>query len=167
MISPTRQSPRLLAPGGNLARAHSTRAGLSRYPSRTSLGALCSVLLTRDARSLRGRGRLCVGANRAVCMSKRRGGFPQQAPRRRCSLGFIQPANNLGTDNTDRHQPSRLGGGAAGPVMRNTPPRQSILGQVNNIHTKSSVGFVSCNIKPKRGLLRCLQRGFAKWQVMR
>lgn len=129
MISPTRHPP-CLASGGTLARAHSTRAGLFPYPSRTSHGALCSVLLDRDARSARARGSASVAANRADCTETRRG--HQARPRRHSSLRFRETAHQLRRHHTDAHQPSRLGLGAAGLVLRNALPRPSILGQVNN-----------------------------------
>lgn len=164
MLSHSTRHPPCLASGGTLARVISIRAGLFPYPSRTSLGALCSVLLTRDARSLRGRGRLCVGANRAVCTEERRGLAPWS---RRCSsLRFREAAHQLRTHNADRHHAARLGEGAAGLVLRIALPRPSILREVNHTHQNSSVGYVSHTAKPKRERLICLKKGLARWQRM-
>jgi len=109
--------------GGNLARAYSTRAGLLSFPSRTSQGALCSVLLTRDARSSRGQGVHCVLANRAVCMRERR----RRCKRLSVAAAFTsfshQSAHQFRTDHANRHHASGLGLGAAGSVLRKALPR--------------------------------------------
>jgi hypothetical protein len=131
MVSPTRQ-PRRFASGGNLARAYSTRAGLSRYPTRTSQGAPCSVPLTRDARSRRDIGAHCARANRAVCMRKGRGlAMPLQWLPLHFSFPFREAAHEFRAHNANRHQPSRLKDGAAGRVQR-TSPRLSIFLEVDD-----------------------------------
>ena len=133
MISPTRQ-PVCLAPAGTLARAYSTRAGLSRYPSRTSQGEPCSFPLTRDARSRRDWGLHCVRANRAGCKEGRQGstiGHWRGRSLPLSSLRFREAAHQFRAHNSDLHQSSRLGRRAAGRVQR-TSPRLSIFLEVDD-----------------------------------
>jgi hypothetical protein len=152
-------TPRL---GGTLARVP-PNAGHFLSPSRTSPGALCSVLLIRDARSSRVQGLHCVGANRAVCMRARRDVLP--VSRRHLSIRFREAAHQLRTHNTNRHQSLRLVWRAAGIVLR-TLPRPSIAPEVNDIiHKHSSIGSLTSTGETRRERLGCMKKGFAQWQT--
>lgn len=160
MISPTRQLPSTLAPGGTLARA-STRAGLFLTSSRSSPRAPCSVRLTRDARSPREGAATGVGANRAICMRRR--GIPEVS-RRSCSIALDEAAHDLRTHDADRHHPGMPGGkaGAAGIVMR-SPLRPSIPSEVNNFtHARNSSGSSSRKREPNKERFACVQNLVAR-----
>jgi hypothetical protein len=135
MISPSATSPASPASGGTLARAYSTRAGHSSFPSRTSQGALCSVLLIRDARSSRVQGLHCVGANRAVCMRKGQGASTSHWRGRSLppsSLPFHDAPQHFGAHDTNRHHASGGACGAAGRVLRNALPRLLPSSQIDD-----------------------------------
>lgn len=122
--------------GGTLARASSTCAGHFPSSSCTSLGAPCSVLLTRDARSSRDWGLSVLrDANRAACMRTKRQGTTIPCVPAASSLRFHEAAHQLRTHHTNRNQALAslgLGRGAAGRVQR-FPSRLSITVQSHNI----------------------------------
>ena len=116
----------LPARGGNLARRNQIQPGLFLYPSRTSPRALCSVRLTRDARSPRAGGLHAKGANRAACMGE---GEAFSGPLPSSSLGFRKAAHEFRAHDSNADQSLTPGGmaGAEGRVLRNAPPRPSIV----------------------------------------
>jgi hypothetical protein len=112
--------------GGTLARAAFPRAGHFLFPSRTSLGASCGVLLTRNARSARGRGLHCVAANRADCTRDGQGASTGQTNGRSLppsSIPFHDAPHHFGGNNSNRHHASGGACGAAGHVLRKALPR--------------------------------------------
>jgi hypothetical protein len=111
-MSPIRQTPPAFCiSGGTLARAHSTRAGLSLPPPAAPPEAPHSVLLSRDARSARGVG-LDLAVNRAVYERRGRGEGRRVrlAPRPQPSIHFREAAHKLRAHDSNTNQ--------AGPVMR-------------------------------------------------
>jgi hypothetical protein len=135
MISLPATSPASPASGGTLARAYSTRPGLFPYPSRTSPGASCGVLLTRNARSARGWGLHCVAANRADCMRDGQGASTGHWRGRSLppsSLPFHDAPHDFGAHNTNRHHASGGACGAAGRVLRKALPRLFPSSQIDD-----------------------------------
>ena len=156
-MSPIRQHipvPPCIA-GGNLPRAYSTRAGHFLFPSRTSYGAPCRVLLSSNARTSRDGVACVLGAIRAAGMRERRGHqSPLARGLRRFSLGFHETPDKFGAHNSNRNQAlaSRgFGRGAAGRVQR-FPSRLSIPLQVDDFaHAGNSKSFQSRKRKLMRG----------------
>lgn len=144
--------------GGTLARLPQIRPGHFPYPSRTSPRAPCSVLLTRDARTPRG-GVLSVheGAIRAACMGE---GEAFSGPLPSSSLGFHQAAHEFRAHDSNADQSLRPGGmaGAEGRVLRNAPPRPSIILKADDpAHERHSLGSSSRKREPNKEQFSCVQ----------
>jgi hypothetical protein len=150
--APLRETSLTSRLGGTLAGAPSIGHFLS--PSRTSTGALCSVPLTRDARSARGRGLHCVAANRADCIRKGQGASTGHWRGRSLppsSIPFHDAPQHLCGNNSNRHHASGGAGGAAGLVMR-TLPRPFPFLQVHNVaHRHHLLSLISTGAAIPRG----------------
>lgn len=163
-MSPNRRMPAGVpcADGGTLARL-STRAGHLSHPSRVLRRASCSVRLSREARSVHGRGWVDAPVNRAICMKGRGGSC--RSPRPLSSI-LGEASDQLRTHHANRYQAAAVPQvmawkmGAPVSVMR-LPARPFRFAEVDDLrHRGGSFHSLPCIGEPMRRAFQNVGRVF-------